>query len=175
MVLVAFSAGIAVPLWGLLLSWGLTVWRAWHLKTRLGFKDLKNENYKPPPNKLKRQEEGRSITTLILRCVHGGRTRAQSRHSRESSQRCSCTFTAARAGRAVLTVREISAPGESRLTVIIPVNWLSTLTEQQTFYARLQERKAKPCKSWSHQQSLLVRDFTPLGQIAHMHNDYLCD
>lgn len=128
MVLVAFSAGIAVPFWGLLLSWGLTVWRAWHLKTRLGFEDLKNENYEPPPKKLKRREEGRSITTLTLGCVHGGRTRAQSRHSRESSQRCSCTFSAARAGRAVLTVMEISAPGESRLTVIIAVNWLSTLT-----------------------------------------------
>lgn len=50
---------------------------------RLGFKDLKNENCKPPPNKLKRQEEGRSITTLILRCVHGGWARAQPRQPAE--------------------------------------------------------------------------------------------
>lgn len=173
MVQVVFSAGKAVPLWGLLLSWGLTVWRAWHIKTRLAFEDLKNENYKPPPNKWKRQEEGRSVTTLILRCVHGGRTRAQSRHSRESSQCCCCTFTAARAGRAVLTVMEMSAPGESRRTAIIPMNGLSTLTGTTDLLCT--PARTKPCKSWSHQQSLLVRDFTPLGQIAHMHNDYLCD
>lgn len=117
--------------WGLLLSWGLPVWRAAHIKSRLGYKDLKNENYKPPPNKLERQEEGRSVTALILGCAGRGWTRAQSRQaaalpvllqhfpcSQCQAGLCSQWCKSALAAAALLE--------ESRLTVIIPINWRST-------------------------------------------------